>query len=582
MDFLKNYPDGIHLIDFEFRPANGREGNQPEPTCLVVREYPSGNTRRYWQDDLAIMKSAPFPVSPGAMSVAYFASAEMDCFLRLGWALPDNLLDLFTEFRCRTNGIGAPFGNGLVGALQYFGLPAMDVDAKDEMRNLALRGGPWTGQEKADLLDYCESDVVALHRLLDAMGPKIDWPRALLRGRYMKAVSHMQKVGVPIDMVMLDLLMANWEELKAALIAQVDADFGVFDAGTFKASLWAQYLARENIEWPMRSDGSLLLDDDTFKSMAKVHPKINPIRELRASLSAMRLSGLTVGDDGRNRCLLSPFKSVTGRNQPSNTKFIFGPAVWMRGLIKPKPGYGLAYIDYSQQEFGIAAALSGDLAMQKAYESGDPYLAFAKQAGAVPSQATKESHKAEREQFKACVLAVQYGMGEDALAIRIGQPVARARKLLTLHRQTYAAFWKWSDACLDEAVLNRRLWASYGWTHHIAESFNPRSLRNFPMQANGAEMLRLACILLTEAGINVCAPVHDALLVEVPLAHLNERVSVAKDLMGYASEQVLDGFRLSSDVKLVLDSERYMDDRGVEMWDRIESMLASSNVTGGV
>ena len=92
----------------------------------------------------------------------------------------------------------------------------------------------------------------------------------------------------------------------------------------------------------------------------------------------------------------------------------------------------------------------------------------------------------------------------------------------------------------------------------------------------------MACILLTEAGINVCAPVHDALLVEVPLAHLDERVSVAKDLMGYASEQVLDGFRLSSDVKLVLDSERYMDDRGVEMWDRIESMLASSNVTGGV
>ena len=528
------------------------------------------------------MKSAPFQVNPGAMSVAYFASAEMDCFLSLGWALPDNLLDLFTEFRCRTNGIGAPFGNGLVGALQYFGLPAMDVDAKGEMRSLALRGGPWTDQEKADLLDYCDSDVVALHRLLDAMKSEIDWPRALLRGRCMKAVSHMQRVGVPIDVPMLDRLMANWEELKAALIAQVDADFGVFDGGTFKASLWAQYLARENIEWPMRSDGSLLLDDDTFKSMAKVHPKINPIRELRASLSAMRLSGLAVGDDGRNRCLLSPFKSVTGRNQPSNTKFIFGPAVWMRGLIKPKPGYGLAYIDYSQQEFGIAAALSGDLAMQKAYKSGDPYLAFAKQAGAVPPQATKESHKAEREQFKACALALQYGMGEDALAIRIGQPVARARKLLMLHRQTYVTFWKWSDACLDEAVLNRRLWASYGWTHHVAESFNPRSLRNFPMQANGAEMLRLACILLTEAGINVCAPVHDALLIEVPLVQLDDGVSLAKDLMGYASEQVLDGFRLSSDVKLVLDSERYMDDRGVEMWHRIESMLASSSLTGGV
>src|SRR5438552_8491010 len=114
----------------------------------------------------------------------------------------------------------------------------------------------------------------------------------------------------------------------------------------------------------------------------------------------MRLSDLAVGHDGRNRTLLSAFRARTGRNQPSNTRFIFGPSVWLRGLIKPPPGYGLAYIDWSQQEFGIAAALSGDPMMLAAYESGDPYLAFAKQAGAVPSDATKESHSETRELFK--------------------------------------------------------------------------------------------------------------------------------------------------------------------------------------
>ena len=82
----------------------------------------------------------------------------------------------------------------------------------------------------------------------------------------------------------------------------------------------------------------------------------------------------------------SAFRSRTGRNQPSNSKFIFGPSVWLRGLIKPPPGHGVAYVDWRQQEFGIAAALSGDAAMQAAYLSGDPYLAFAKQAGAVPAR----------------------------------------------------------------------------------------------------------------------------------------------------------------------------------------------------
>ena len=84
-----------------------------------------------------------------------------------------------------------------------------------------------------------------------------------------------------------------------------------------------------------------------------------PLRELRGALSQMRLSDLTVGDDGRNRCLLSMYRSKTGRNQPSNTKFIFGHSVWLRGLIQPPEGYGLAYVDWSQQEFGIAASGAG-------------------------------------------------------------------------------------------------------------------------------------------------------------------------------------------------------------------------------
>jgi hypothetical protein len=38
------------------------------------------------------------------------------------------------------------------------------------------------------------------------------------------------------------------------------------------------------------------------------------------------------------------------------------------------------------------------------------------------------------------------------------------------------------------------------------------------MQGNGAEMLRVACILGTERGVRINAPVHDALLAEAPEA----------------------------------------------------------------
>ena len=227
----------------------------------------------------------------------------------------------------------------------------------------------------------------------------------------MTAVARMEFAGVPIDTTTLDLLQRNWTNIQDALIVNMDADYGVFDGRTFKADRWARWLAKQGIPWPRLELGRLDLSDDTFRQMARSNPLVSPIRELRSSLSEMRLADLAVGRDRRNRTLLSPFRARSGRNQPSNSKFIFGPSVWLRGLIQPPPGHGVAYIDWSQQEFGIAAALSGDANMKAAYHSGDPYLAFAKQAGAAPPDATKGTHKSTREQFKSCVLAVQYGMG---------------------------------------------------------------------------------------------------------------------------------------------------------------------------
>jgi DNA polymerase I-like protein with 3'-5' exonuclease and polymerase domains len=100
----------------------------------------------------------------------------------------------------------------------------------------------------------------------------------------------------------------------------------------------------------------------------------------------------------------------------------------------------LAYVDWSQQEFGIGASLSGDAAMVEAYRSGDPYLTFGKQAGRVPPDGTKQTHGAERDLFKTCVLGVQYGMEAESLARRIGKSPAHARELLRLHRETYPRF----------------------------------------------------------------------------------------------------------------------------------------------
>jgi DNA polymerase I len=558
----------IWAVDFEF---SAEPGEKPEPLCLVAWELRSGRKVRVWRDEFDI--APPYPTTPDALFVAYYASAEISCHLVLAWLVPERVLDLFAEFRNLTNGV--PTGNGasLLGALAFHGLDSIGTVEKEEMRDLVLRRGAWSDAERAAILDYCESDVAALARLLYAMLPSIDLPRALLRGRYMTAAARMELNGVPIDTDTLRRLKRHWHDIQDRLIADIDADYGVFDGPSFKSDRFAAWLARAGIPWPRLASGRLDLSDDAFREAALGHSAVAPLRELRCALSEMRSSDLAVGGDGRNRTILSAFRARTGRYQPSNTKFIFGPSVWVRGLIQPPPNHGIAYIDWEQQEFGVAAALPGDARMSEAYHSGDPYLAFAKQAGAASIDATKATHKAVRNQFKACVLAVQYGMGADALAARIGQPPIRARELLRLHRETYQVFWRWSDAAVDHAMLTGSLHTVFGWRVQVPTISNHRSLRNFPMQANGAEMLRLACCLGTERGIEICAPIHDAVLICAPLDRLYADVARMHEAMREASRIVLAGFELRTDALAVLHPDRFMDERGTVMWRRVMTLL---------
>jgi DNA polymerase I len=574
----------VWAADFEFQAA---DGERPVPVCLVTRELRSGQLLRLWCDELG--PEPPFRTDAEILFVAYYASAELGCFRALGWPMPARILDLFTEFRAATNGLSPPAGAGLLGALAWHGLDGIAPAEKNAGRALVLRGGPWSEAEKLAVLDYCQSDVDALAALLPCMLPgilarqrdtRVALGQALLRGRYMAAAARMEWTGIPIDTDMLARIRAGWGNIKARLIEAVDSRFGVYEGTTFKTDRFASYLATTGIPWPRLPSGALALDDRTFKDMGKAWPQLQPLRELRHALGELRLEALAVGQDGRNRCLLSAFRARSGRNAPSNTKFAFGPATWLRSLIRPTPGMALAYVDFSSQEVAIAGALSGDAALLAAYQSGDVYLAFAKEAGLAPADATKDSHGDIRDRCKAVVLGVQYGMQEETLARRIGRPPCEARELLALHRTTYPRFWRWSEAVVTSFELTRRVETVFGWPMWATPDWNPRTVMNFPMQANGAEMLRLACCLAIERGLAVCAPVHDAILIEAPAAEIDRHVAELRACMAEASRIVLGGFEVRTDAEIVRSPDRYADKRGHLMWATVTRLLGESWAAG--
>jgi hypothetical protein len=560
----------VWSVDTEFYQP---DGERPSSICLVGREYYSGAVVREWLWG----RQSPqplFAVGPDVLFVTYSAPAELSVYLALDWPLPVRILDLYAEYRWMLSGFKLP-GYKQLDAMSAFGLPLlMDELFKEDMRSICKRGGPFSWEEESDILDYCAKDVDGLVALFQAMHPYIDWPRALFRGRFTTAVAKMEASGIPLDVEMHRRLQQHRQAIRAELIEEAGNSFGIYDEESFDSEAFGAYLADQGIPWPRTRTGRLSTREETFEEMVNVYPQLRPLYELRSALGQLKEDGgLTIGADGRNRTSLRPFSTSSGRNAPSTTKFVFGKSTAFRSLIKPEPRMSVAYVDWSQQEFGIAGVLSDDANMLQAYRSGDPYLEFAKQAGAVPDTATKQSYKGIREQFKTCMLGINYSMGAKSLARRLKQPLARGRELLEAHRRVYRDYWRWIEKVQDEAMLSGRLSTVFGWQVNVGRDANPRSLKNFPMQANGAEMMRLACCLATERGIRVIAPVHDALLIETPTRLVQDAVASTRRAMGEASQVVLSGFTLRTDAEIVSYPDRYRDARGSAFWSLLMRVL---------
>jgi DNA polymerase I len=88
-------------------------------------------------------------------------------------------------------------------------------------------------------------------------------------------------------------------------------------------------------------------------------------------------------------------------------------------------------------------------------------------------------------------------------------------------------------------------------------------------------MLRLAACFAIEQGVEVCAPIHDAVLIAAPLERLEAETAHMQAAMAKASSIVLAGFELRSDVKFVRHPSRYHDTRGALMWDRVMRLIAA-------
>ena len=131
--------DDVWPIDFEFKFDTN---DLPVPVYMRAISMRTGQEIGLWREDLIRLRRAPFDTGPQSLVAAFSSNAEMLCFLRLGWPLPENVFDPYVNTAALTNGSKRwphrNFRPGLLTAMQMFGLQGIEAADKKGMIELIL------------------------------------------------------------------------------------------------------------------------------------------------------------------------------------------------------------------------------------------------------------------------------------------------------------------------------------------------------------------------------------------------------------------------------------------------------------
>jgi DNA polymerase I len=196
-----------------------------------------------------------------------------------------------------------------------------------------------------------------------------------------------------------------------------------------------------------------------------------------------------------------------------------------RAFIAP-PGAVILSADYSQIELRVLAHLSKDPVLVDAFRTGqDVHVRTAMEIFGVTAEGVTDEM---RGRSKTINFGVIYGMGEGALAKRLGIPRQEAAKFIDAYFARYSGVRKFMDETMESArkteVVHtlfgrRRLLPDLRNTDPMRRAQAERIAKNTPIQGTSADLLKLAMVRLADPvvpGARMVLTVHDELVFEVP------------------------------------------------------------------
>ena len=574
LNFLKDSFDRVLVADSEFRYADDSMTIQEQVVCFVYKDIFTGDIFNFWEADKKT--THPHFEWQNVLLIPFNAVAEGHSWLSLLHGKPNNIWDTYVEnarlYKTMRTGKGAL---SLVSTAQGYGINAMTKEQKEEERNIVIENKTYTPEQRERILKYCLADVeltekIFLKQIADIekknnLKTEKDYKRELwqimFRGASQLHVAPVERNGIPFDIKLVNEFNYYWPKVKLHLIQKYNRLINVFDEhGVEKNTLFQDMVKRNGLfdEWPRTFKTGELVKDKKVIAKFSTNKEIQIYQKIKYFLNLTELSMFKPGRDGRMRTAFRMFGTETGRCTPSTNTFVFSGSAWVRNFIKPSWGNWCAYLDYSQQEVAIQGYLSGDKKLIEAYKNGDVYINTAKLINLVPDYATEESHPKERGICKTLFLAQGYGAGPGYVKSQIGCSMIKARHYLRLFKQTYRTYDIWINNQIKIAAISGKMTTVFGWQRYLSGKAKlgkdgklksiRNSLLNWPIQSHGSEVLRMALIELNQNHFEVNAPVHDALLVSIPIHEFKERLEEAKKIMVKAAERVVGPIRVGAKI----------------------------------
>jgi hypothetical protein len=532
------------------------------------------------------------------------------------WMLKTNWIDLWVEFKqySLTHPDYMNQKNGITTALDTFEIP-YNAD-KEGTREIILGNDEYTDAQMAQIIKYCEADVLSLRPLARKLfiigqdyGVTLD--DMIERGRYCRnvGVSQFCSRGFPMDKELTKAVFNNRQKLRNALSAQCNEVTGfkiykentkgrgehkVFTHYSFSFSEFAEYLESKGLlhTWKRTEAGRLCMEEDYVDEMVSGYKTIiEPVYLARNTLKQLNSTDLSaiMDDDGYIRPDYWVFHQKTSRTSPKPAKgFIMNLCPWLRMLCRPAPGRALVTIDFKSQEVLVAAALAKDYSMLEDYLT-DIYLGQGKKTGFIPKEATKKSHKTMRDGFKPVVLGTSFGMQAKSLSIHfynfwkdlgiekdLGDCESDAREFLYNHKESYAAYYDFIADTLYSMKDNGYIETVDAWKYFYSRGMRENSVKNLKMQGNGAAMTRRASNYCIEDYNVWVIPLHDAVYFECAESEAVELAKKVSAAMVQASIDTLGeefGKHMGTATQIFTHTMPYYDKRGETMYRRVTKEL---------